>query len=303
MKVSIIINCHNGVKFLEQALDSALNQTYENIEVVLFDNCSSDGTGDLISQYRDKRITYLRSDTFLSLGQARNEALMNAEGQLIAFLDSDDIWAPTKLELQVPLFTDGVGLVYTAAEILHFGKTTRIVSDKKIQGNVFGTLLGDYFLVMSSVVISRKALNSLSHWFDPRFEIIEEYDLFLRIAADWHIKSVPDRLTQWRWHSGSTTFTKMRLITREKRNLLRKLRKEVPNQYKQNHHAVTKVKGKIIITLALFLCRKNQSKKARAMLLRSSIITKKGLFVYIASFFPHKCVDKVYGYIKGNPLI
>ena len=91
MKVSVIINCHNGAKFLKHALDSALSQTYENIEVIFFDNYSSDGTGDLVSQYKDERVRYFRSDTFLSLGQARNEALQRAGGQLIAFLDSDDI--------------------------------------------------------------------------------------------------------------------------------------------------------------------------------------------------------------------
>lgn len=303
MKVSVIINCHNAAEFLEQALDSALSQTYENIEVIVFDNYSSDGTGDLVGQYQDERVKYFRRDTFLSLGQARNEALLRAEGHLIAFLDSDDIWMPTKLELQVPLFTEDVGLVYTTAEIVHLGKTTKVVSNKKIQSNAFGTLLGDYFLVMSSVVISREALNSLRYWFDPRFEIIEEYDLFLRIAANWQLKSVPGRLTQWRWHSESTTFTKTRLISKEKRVLLRKLREEFPDLYKENDDAVTKVRGKIVVSLALVLHRKNQSKKARALLRRSSIITKKGLFVYAVSFCPHAFVDKVYRFLKGNPLI
>tara|TARA_B110000008_G_C16967162_1_gene562510 strand:- start:1378 stop:2289 length:912 start_codon:yes stop_codon:yes gene_type:complete len=303
MKVSVIINCHNGAKFLKHALDSALSQTYENIEVIFFDNYSSDGTGDLVSQYKDERVKYFRSDTFLSLGQARNEALQRAGGQLIAFLDSDDIWMPTKLELQVPLFTEGVGLVYTTAEMVHLGKTTKVVSNKKIQGNLFGTLLGDYFLVMSSVVISREALYSLNQWFDPRFEIIEEYDLFLRIAANWQLKSPLGRLTQWRWHAGSTTFTKTKLITKEKRILLRKLKEEFPTLYRENVDAVTKVRGKIIVTLALVLLRRNQSKKARALLRRSSIITKKGLFVYFASFFPYASVDKLYRFLKGNPLI
>ena len=303
MKVSVIINCHNGAKFLNYALDSALSQTYENIEVIFFDNCSSDETGYLVSQYKDKRIKYFKSDRFLSLGQARNEALQRAGGQLIAFLDSDDIWMPKKLELQVPLFTEGVGLVYTTAEMVHLGKTTKVVSNKKIQGNVFGTLLGDYFLVMSSVVISRDALSSLTHSFDERFEIIEEYDLFVRIAANWQLKSPLGRLTQWRWHAGSTTFTKTNLITKEKRVLLRKLREEFPILYRENTDAVTKVRGKIMVTLALELHRKNQSKKARALLRRSSIITKKGLFVYLISFFPHVIVDKAYRLLKGNPLI
>lgn len=303
MKVSVIINCHNGEPFVGETLACCFNQSYENFEVIFFDNCSYDGTAAILRGIKDPRLKYFRSNTFLSLGQARNEALKYANGDLIAFLDADDIWLPNKLELQVPLFESGVGLVYTTAQMFYANETQKIVSEKPIEGNVFGTLLGAYFLVMSSVVISRAALESLTHWFDHRFEIIEEYDLFVRIAATWQIRHVSEQVTKWRWHEGSTTFTKSKLIAKEKRIFLRKLRKEFPDLYAIHINDVNRVRSKILITIALRLYRQNKGAKARALLRKSNRISKKGLFVYLASFFPSAFIDSAYRHTKGNPLI
>jgi len=303
MKVSVIINCHNGSDFVYQALDSVFRQTHKDFEIIFFDNASTDRTAEIVLSIKDPRLKYFRSSIFLSLGQARNEALKLTSGDILAFIDADDIWSAQKLELQLECFTEGVGLVYTGADIIHDGKITKSVSSKSPEGYVFGPMLANYFLVMSSVVISRQALDSLSHFFDPRFEIIEEYDLFLRIAATWKVKCVPLQLTRWRWHDASTTMKKIHLISREKRILLRKLKTEYSDLFEINSQAVTKVRGKIMITSALVLYRSGQASKARALLRKSSIVTAKGLFVYFISFFPNGLVDKIYRLVRGNPLI
>jgi len=303
MKVSVIMNCHNGMAFLKVALDSALNQSFKDFEIIFFDNCSTDDTAKIVCGYDDSRLKYFRSEEFLSLGQARNEAIRLSKGDFLAFLDADDIWYPRKLQLQMKCFIDGVGLVHTGTEIINEGSVTKRVGNRSPEGYVFGDLLSAYFLVMSSVVISREALNSLSHFFDPRFEIIEEYDLFLRIAANWKVSCVRSYLTQWRWHSASTTMVKTKLISQEKRAMLRKLKCEYPDLYKINHSRVNIVKGKIMVTTALYLYRGGRPAKARRLLRKSNLITGKGLFVYSATYFPHPLVDRVYRRVKGNPLI
>src|SRR3972149_6628479 len=89
--ISIIINSHNGAKYLREAIDSVYSQTYTNWEIILFDNCSTDETDTIVKQY-DDRLRYFRSEKFLNLGEARNKALKNAQGEIIGFLDSDDSW-------------------------------------------------------------------------------------------------------------------------------------------------------------------------------------------------------------------
>ena len=88
--VSVIINTHNGAKFLEKSIKSVINQDYANFEIIIWDNASQDNTKEVISNFSDKRLKYYYSSKFLKLYEARNEALKMAQGSFITFLDVDD---------------------------------------------------------------------------------------------------------------------------------------------------------------------------------------------------------------------
>ena len=107
--VSIITPCFNATRFIRQCIESVLAQTYANWEMLIVDDCSTDDTVAIIQSYcnKDKRIRFFQTD-YPSGGATipRNTAIQNAGGRYIAFLDSDDIWLPTKLEQQIPLFED-----------------------------------------------------------------------------------------------------------------------------------------------------------------------------------------------------
>ena len=110
--VSIIVNCYNSELYINDALDSALSQTYENFEIIVWDNLSTDNTKEIVNSFKSDKIKYFLSTEHTSLGMARNNAIRHSSGSYIAFLDSDDIWLPTKLEKQIPEFEDdSIGLV------------------------------------------------------------------------------------------------------------------------------------------------------------------------------------------------
>ena len=112
--ISIIINCFNGEKYLAEALNSVLAQTYENWEIVFWDNKSTDKSAEIFQNYKDDRFKYYCADSHARiLYKARKEALKKTKGDFIAFVDVDDWWVPDKLEKQILLFQDSkVGLVY-----------------------------------------------------------------------------------------------------------------------------------------------------------------------------------------------
>ena len=99
--VSIIMNCHNGEEFVRQSLKSIKQQTYNNWELIFWDNKSTDNSKKIIKSYSDRRIRYFRSKKFLNLYSARNLAIKKAKGKYISFLDVDDLWKKNKLEKQV----------------------------------------------------------------------------------------------------------------------------------------------------------------------------------------------------------
>ena len=111
--VSIILNCFNGEKYLKDALETVVNQTYNNWELVFWDNKSNDGSKKILELYNSKKFKYYRSNVHTSLYEARNLAVKECKGEYIAFIDADDYWEKDKLEKQIKLFENkNVGVVY-----------------------------------------------------------------------------------------------------------------------------------------------------------------------------------------------
>lgn len=106
--VSVIIPLYNSASYVTPTINSVLEQTYQNFEIVLVDDCSKDNTVDVIAEFikKDNRVKYYKQPVNKGAAEARNRGMNEAKGQYIAFLDSDDLWAPEKLEKQIKLMTD-----------------------------------------------------------------------------------------------------------------------------------------------------------------------------------------------------
>ena len=162
--ISIIMNCHNGEKYLNEAIDSVLKQTYINYEVIFFDNNSSDKSKEIFMKYKHLRLKYFFSSQTLPLYEARKKAIDHSKGDIFAFLDVDDIWKPTKLEIQIETFKDvNIGLSCTNYFLLNERKNLIKKSfEKKIpDGFILNEALKINYVGMSTLMISRKAYESL----------------------------------------------------------------------------------------------------------------------------------------------
>lgn len=100
-KVSIITPAYNAEKYIAQTIEAVLRQTYTNWEMIIIDDCSDDNTSEVVASYSDPRIRYFKNEKKSGAAVSRNRALREARGKWIAFLDSDDLWMPEKLEKQV----------------------------------------------------------------------------------------------------------------------------------------------------------------------------------------------------------
>lgn len=113
-KVSIIMPSYNTASFIAQAIESVRAQSYEEWELIIVDDCSTDNTDDVVAGIRDSRIRYIKNESNLGAAESRNRALREARGSWIAFLDSDDLWHPEKLERQIRFMEEnGYSFSYT----------------------------------------------------------------------------------------------------------------------------------------------------------------------------------------------
>ena len=197
--ISIIINCHNGEQYLNLAIESILNQTYSNWEVIFFDNKSTDNSLKIVDG-KDSRIKIFKSKSFISLYEARNEAINFCTGEAITFLDVDDIWVENKLEYQVKSYLDGNKFIY--GNYYQINEINEIIN-KKTQKPSSSTneLIIRNTISIGCVMIETKLLKSEK--FDSYYDLLGDFDLWIRISQITAIKHLPFVLEHSRVHSNN----------------------------------------------------------------------------------------------------
>jgi hypothetical protein len=165
--VSTIINVRNGAATLREAIESVLAQTFTEWELIIWDDRSSDASASIVAEYHGERVRYFLSPQDVSLGKARSDAIRQAKGEWIAFLDQDDIWLPGKLEKQMALADESVGLIY-GRTIRFYPRGMERDYDQKHEyellpeGNIFTQLFTkSCFIAMSSAVFRRSAIEAI----------------------------------------------------------------------------------------------------------------------------------------------
>ena len=202
-KVSILMNCFNGEKYLSQAIESVLSQSFTNWEVIFWDNQSTDKSASIFKAYGDSRLKYFYAPRHTFLYEARNLALEQAQGEFIAFLDVDDWWMPNKLEKQISLFDNlSVGFVCSNYLVVNQEKSRKFKAIKKRipSGRILSELLKNYYIGLVTLIVRRSALDYLDKAFDPRFHVIGDFDLTVRLSVFFNLEVSQEILACYRIH-------------------------------------------------------------------------------------------------------
>ena len=200
------MNCFNGERYLEQAIESVISQTYENWEIIFWDNQSTDRSAEIFKQYNDSRMRYFYAPTHTTLYDARNSAIKNAAGEFVAFLDADDWWESNKLERQIELFSDPkVGIVCANYWLVNERKNNKKLMFKKQvpTGWVLNKLLKNYYPGLLTLVIRKIALNDLGYIFNSRYNLIGDMDLIIRLSIEWKLDAIAEPLAFYRLHNNN----------------------------------------------------------------------------------------------------
>lgn len=200
-QVSVIIPTYNRSEFLRVAVSSALAQTLQDFEIIVVDDASEEDTGEVISQFEDKRIRLIRHERNQGVSVARNSGVVNSRGKYIAFLDDDDEWFPEKIQRQFDLLEQSpknVGVLYTGSLAVESGsgKTLyQLVPTQK--GNLFEEMLLQDSLAPTSTFFVRKDCFEKVGLFDVEFEHGEDFDMWLRIAKEFQFDYLKEPLIKF----------------------------------------------------------------------------------------------------------
>ena len=236
--VSVIMNVRNGASTLREALDSVMGQTFSDWELIVWDDRSSDDTAEVVAEYSDPRIRYFLSPDESSLGKARDNAIRQARGEWLAFLDQDDIWTPRKLEMQMAIANSqpSKGSLEPALSLskggapglskggvpqdsgIIYGRTVRFYPNgserdydqrhefKPLpEGNIFAQLFTKgCFIAMSSAVFRRSAIAELAG-IPQEITLIPDYYLYAAVARRHPVRAVQEVVCRYRMHGANTS--------------------------------------------------------------------------------------------------
>lgn len=224
-KVSVIIPNYNYAQYVSQAIDSVLDQTYPNIEVIVVNNGSTDDSLEILERYGNR--IYLVDQENLGQSGARKSGLAKATGDFIAFLDADDIWEPTKIEKQILLFSPKTQLVYCGiVQFSEIGQTVIATHMPKFKGpcsSAFIQNAGVSVVVSgeSTAIFTRVLLEKVGG-FDPNLNSAAGWDFFRRCSKFTEFDFVPEALTKYRIHSSNMSTSSSKTIP-DIRNAYKKL--------------------------------------------------------------------------------
>ena len=212
-RVSVVMNCRNGAAFLHEALDSLVAQTFQDWELIAWDDASSDDTCTILRSYTDSRFHVFAEERGTSLSGVRQAAVQACRGEWIAFLDQDDLWLPTKLAQQLALADEHPDANILYARTLTFSGQGRSLRDydhrhawKSLpEGDIFNALFEDScFICMSSAMLRTSSLRLLPPM-PAAIRLTPDYHYYLSLARDAKAYAVQQPACLYRQHAGNVS--------------------------------------------------------------------------------------------------
>lgn len=208
--ISVIMPTYNRENTIKRAIDSVLNQTYRNIELIIVDDYSTDNTEKIISEIKDKRLKYIKLKKNSGACHARNVGLDNAKGEYIAFQDSDDEWIKDKLDKQIKMLIDNkVDMVFCSAK--HIGKNEIIIPREKLdEQQIKNRIFKSNFISTQTILATKKCFEHVR--FDEKMPRFQDWDLIIRMLEYFSIIHINEPLVNVYIQSDSISKSKDKAI-------------------------------------------------------------------------------------------
>ncbi len=200
--VTVLMPLHNSERYISCAVESILQQTYENFELLVIDDCSTDRSGEILHSYRDERIRVVHNARHIGLTRSLNKGLEMARGKYVARMDSDDIALPARIETQVRYLDEHpeVALAGTGVAICDaHGRITGRYAPRLCSESIYCTLIFHNCFYHSSVMFRLQVTKALGGY-DETFEAAEDADLWYRITRTFRATMLNEILVHWRDH-------------------------------------------------------------------------------------------------------
>ena len=201
-KVSVIMPAYNAQAYIKEAMDSILEQSFSDLELIVINDCSADGTEAVIQSYSDPRIVYLKNEKNSGVAVTLNRGLAVARGEYIARMDSDDISMPERLEKQVRFLDTHPDYAICGSSLRIFGQGRRegAFPYPETDGDIRANMVFNSPFAHPSIMMRGEMLNQCGRYYDVKFEKAEDYELWCRLLEQGRGYNFPQPLLRYRHH-------------------------------------------------------------------------------------------------------
>lgn len=205
--VSVVMPVYNGSKYLREAIDSILNQTFTNFELIIVNDGSTDNSEDIILSYEDQRIRYLKNEQNCGICITLNKGLDNAHGKFIARMDCDDISMPERFAKQVNYLERHQDIGALGTDMITFGEgcTERYFDFVHNHYECKAGLLFATCFAHPSVMLRASVINTHALRYDDEYRGLEDYELWYRLSEYTGMANLPKALIRYRLHKAQLT--------------------------------------------------------------------------------------------------
>lgn len=269
-EISVIMPIYNAGPFLKESIESILNQTYTDFELLLMNDKSTDNSLEIILEYKrqDARIIVIDKQSNVGPANIRNEGILTAKGKYIALMDADDISLPNRFEKQINIFKNNPEIGVCGTWFTFFGsKKNKIIKHDEEHDAIKISFLHNCGIGNPTVMLRKEILNNFE--FNNDYVPVEDYDLWSRLLAKTKFHNVPESLLNYRQHDSNISKTKIdnvnRAIKKVKVNQMLEFGIEVTDAKIDSYVNATSFKKRLqpteiieVITASKFLLSQNE---------------------------------------------
>lgn len=201
--ISVVLPVYNSALYIDEAVDSILNQTIQDFEIIIIDDCSTDTTLKIILSKADNRIRIIRKEQNKGLIDSLNIGFKNATGKYIARMDGDDISLPNRFEKQLEILENNSEVKACGCWLQRFGTSHEIIKHKECHEEIVARLLLSCSMTLGSVMLDRITFEAIS--FDENKKHVEDYDFWARVAWSAKFYNIQEVLYYYRAHDSQVT--------------------------------------------------------------------------------------------------
>lgn len=204
--ISVVMPVYNCEKYLKEAIDSVINQTYSNLELIIIDDCSTDNSVNIINSYHDERIILIRNDKNLGIAKTLNKGIEISKGKYLARMDADDICYLHRLEIQYNFMENNLDIGMCGSSVEVFTESNTNIHECPVGDDEIKVLqMFNTAFAHPSVMIRKNILDKYDLRYDDFYEGMEDYELWIRMSQITKLANIKEVLLKYRSHSGQVT--------------------------------------------------------------------------------------------------